>query len=51
MISVEPIVQENVASLVSVEKKHFVVHRRKENSDCADITKVKDEKILIFYLM
>ena len=45
---VEPTVQENVASSVSVEKKQFVVHRSKKNSDCANITKIKDEKIQIF---
>ena len=43
--SVGPTIQENVASSVSVEKKQFVVHRKKENSDCADITKIKDEKL------
>ena len=43
-ISVEPIMQENVASSVSVEKKAFVVHRNKKNSDCADISKIKVEK-------
>ena len=43
----EPIVRENVASLVCVENKHFMVHRKKKNSDCADITKIKDEKIQI----
>ena len=37
-LSVEPTIQENVALSVSVEKK----------SDCADITKIKDEKIQIF---
>ena len=36
------------ASSVSVEKKQFVVHQSKKNSDCADITKIKDEKIQIF---
>ena len=47
-ISVEPIIQENVASSVDVEKKAiFVVYRKKKekNADCADITKIKDEKI------
>ena len=41
-------IQENVASWAIVEKKQFVVHRRKKNSDCAHITKIKDEKIPIF---
>ena len=45
---VEPIIQENIASSVSAEKKQFVVYGKKKNSDCADITKIKDEKIQIF---
>ena len=32
----------------ALKKLRFVVHRSKKNSDCADITKIKDEKIQIF---
>ena len=32
----------------ALKKKQFVVHQSKQNSDCADITKIKDEKIQIF---
>ena len=32
----------------ALKKKQFVVHQSKKNSDCADITKIKDEKIQIF---
>ena len=31
-----------------LKKKQFVVHQSKKNADCADITKIKDEKIQIF---
>ena len=44
----EFIVRENVASSVGVEKKQFVVHQKKKNTDCAHITKIKDEKIQKF---
>ena len=48
---VEPIIQENVASSVSVEKKNNLSFiEKKKNSDCADITKIKGEKIQIFQL-
>ena len=43
----EPIVRENAASSVGVEKKQFVVHQKKKNTDCPDITKTKGEKIQI----
>ena len=47
-ISVEPTIQEDVASSVSVKKKQLVVHQSKKNADCADITKIKDEKTQTF---
>ena len=34
----------------ALKKKQFVVHQIKKNTDCADITKIKDEKIQIFWL-
>ena len=41
------IIQENVVSSVSAEKKSDLSFiEKKKNSDCADITKIKDEKIV-----
>ena len=32
----------------ALKKKQLVVHQSKKNADCADITKIKDEKIQTF---
>ena len=32
----------------ALKKKQFVILQSKKNADCADITKIKDEKIKIF---
>ena len=48
-ISVEPIPYKRMLRHRSaLKKKQFVVHHSKKNADCADITKIKDEKIQMF---
>ena len=45
----EPIVRENVAPSVGVEKKATCrLSKKKKNSNCAGITKIKDKKIQSF---